>query len=83
MNFSQPRLSLFSRIVKSFLVILRFQFLEFGVEGGFFLEQVVTPDIGFEDRVYSKGVVANNLRYGEYMVRVRKRIDLLLVRRRG
>ena len=58
-------MGLLPSVLEPFVVTFFIKFSELGIERGFFTEQGVSPDVSFEYRVESKGVVADNLeRYG-------------------
>ena len=53
--------SLFARVLKPLVVALLVELGQTRVEVGFFAEEGVAPDVGFEDGFERGGVVANDL----------------------
>jgi hypothetical protein len=60
-DLCEPGLRLLARVVEPLLVVLCLEPLELGVQRGFFAQESVAPDIGFEDRVDGEGIIADDL----------------------
>jgi hypothetical protein len=48
-DLREPGLRLLARVVEPLLVVLCLKPLELGVQCGFFAQEGVAPDVGFED----------------------------------
>jgi len=60
-DFCKSRRELFSGILESLIISLFFEFREFGIQRGLLFQKVISPDVGFQNRVNGFGFIANNL----------------------